>query len=225
MRRFLSERGYTVETFHNGPELHSQLQKSKPDLLLLDVMLPGDDGFKILKNIRTKSDLPVIMLTARGEITDRIVGLQMGADDYLPKPFEPAELDMRIKAVLRRSIRTSDHLLATNESQKKIHPDLLSEMIVLGNRRLDVNHRKIITPDSEIELTSMEFRLLEYFIQNSNQVIHRSQITEILYGDDFDPYRRSIDILISRLRKKLEMDPAKPTILKTLHGQGYIFTR
>jgi DNA-binding response OmpR family regulator len=182
-------------------------------------MLPGRDGFEILKSLRIHSDIPVIMLTARGDTNDRIIGLQLGADDYLPKPFEPAELDVRIKAVLRRSPGGSLARGAQSSARKKNR----NNTQVFGEYELDTKQRKIINSQGEIELTLMEFRLLEYFILNANQVISREQLTEFLYGDDFDPDRRSIDILISRLRKKVESDTSKPIHLKTLHGQGYIF--
>lgn len=207
MIRFLQTLHYQVIAAPEGKSGLEMVQKEEPDLVLLDVMMPGDDGFEVLRKIRESGETPVIMLTARGETTDRVIGLRGGADDYIPKPFEPSEIEARIEAVLRRSGRNHTS----------------SETINFGDFEVDFQKREVITGDTPAELTSSEFMLLEYFLQNKGVALSRDQITESLRGEEFDLYNRSVDILISRLRKKLGDDPKKPQIIKTLHGHGYIF--
>jgi DNA-binding response OmpR family regulator len=207
--KFLESRGFFPMYSYNGSEALETLKKSKPDIVLLDVMMPGDNGFDVLKKIRKISNIPVIMLTARGEVSDKIVGLELGADDYVPKPFEPVEIEARIHAILRR----------TNSQE-------VSDITRFSDFSFDLK-RQLLTRLGELEetidLTHAEYSLLEYFIKNSNQIVSRGQITEYLRGDDFDPFQRNIDILVSRLRKKLSDDPKKPSLIKTIHGRGYMF--
>ena len=209
LSRFLRERGYSVITAYDGESGISHIKTDHPDLVILDVMLPGEDGFDILKNIRKFSTIPVIMLTARGDTTDKVIGLELGADDYIAKPFEPPEIDARIKAVLRRSE-------IKNTMEEK-------DIIEFSQFYIDNLKRCIVIDDKEIELSVLEHKLLNYLIKNKNQAVSRDQITEALHGDEFDSFNRSVDILISRIRKKLNDDPKNPTAIKTLHGHGYIF--
>lgn len=208
LSKFLISRGYAPQCRHNGAEGIAQIKKSNPDIVLLDVMMPGESGFEVLKKIRGFSQIPVIMLTARGETTDRIVGLELGADDYMAKPFEPAEIDARIRAVLRRTSASN--------------PNSQENLFVFSNFQLDRVRQRVTRDQEELQLTGAEYRLLEYLCQNQNMVISRGQICEALYGDDYDPFRRNIDILISRLRKKMGPHGESANMLKTIHGRGYM---
>lgn len=210
--RLLKKHHYRVQFSHSGEDAFKAHRMEDIDLVLLDVMMKGENGFEILRKIRTFSDIPVIMLTARGDASDRITGLQGGADDYLPKPFEPEELVARINAILRRK------RIYNTENKSRIQ----EKNLIFGNFLLDTGKKIIESENKQIKLTLMEFRLLEYFSQNPNHVLSRSQITEALYGDDFDPFRRAVDILVSRVRKKMGMNP-ESQIIKTVHGHGYIF--
>lgn len=207
--RFLAGRGYRVSFAGDGAAGVRLLETENPDLILLDVMLPGEDGFDVLKRIRRISNVPVLMLTARGDTGDRVLGLELGADDYIPKPFDPPEIAARIKAVLRR-----------HEQSMKGGDDPVfrfSGFTVNGVRKcLEID-------GNEVELSLTEYRLLEYFVRNRSRVLSRDQITEALHGDAFESFNRSVDILISRLRRKLNDDPKKPEIIKTVHGHGYMF--
>lgn len=187
----------------DGLQLISRLS---PDLIILDIMLPDMDGFEVCKTIRKTSDIPIIMLTARGEVTDRIVGLEIGADDYLPKPFEPRELVARIQSVLRRNL-----------GQKQ------TDIRTFGSLTVDLQKQTVILESSAIELTTLEFELLKYFIDHPGRVLNRDAIMDHLRGMDWDAFNRSIDVLISRLRQKLNDDPKKPRWIKTIWGSGYKF--
>ncbi len=189
---------------HTGLEL---LRKEGPDLVILDVMLPDQDGFEVCRNIRKTSAVPVIMLTARGEVTDRIVGLEIGADDYLPKPFEPRELVARIQNVLRRS---------------GAKPDGDG---VLRYKDLDVNteRRSARLEGEELELTTMEFQLLALLAANPGRVYSRDDVLNELRGIDAQLFSRSVDILVSRLRSKLKDTAKHPRFIKTVWGAGYTF--
>ncbi|MES0490373.1 MAG: response regulator transcription factor [Leptospirales bacterium] len=210
LQRFFAERGYNPDSAPNGVEGIHALKKKQYDLVLLDVMMPGDDGFEVLRKIRKFSEIPVIMLTARGDTSDRVVGLRLGADDYIPKPFDSTEIEARMEAVLRRTSTTG-----------KI-PE--GKQIEFGPVKVDLQRRSVLVDGKQSDFTSNEFRLLEFLLENRNTVVTRGQITEALYGDEFDPFQRSVDILVSRLRRKINDDPKKPRFIKTLHGQGYMLT-
>jgi DNA-binding response OmpR family regulator len=182
------------------------VKQRRPRLVILDVMLPETNGFEVCKEIRLTSEIPIIMLTARGEVTDRIVGLELGADDYLSKPFEPRELLARIQSVLRRS--------------EEIHKG--KEFSFSG---LEINQakRSVILHGSPIELSTMEFEALLLFARNAGQVLTRDQIMDHLRGVDWEAFNRSVDVLMSRLRQKLKDDPKHPTFFKTIWGTGYLF--
>ena len=193
----------TAETGDDGLRL---LRQNMPDCLLLDVMLPGRDGFEICREIRKFSDVPIIMLTARGEVADRVVGLEIGADDYLPKPFEPRELAARIQAMLRRR----------NTSSR-------GEILRCGDLEVDRSRRMASRSGEDLRLTGLEFDALMIFVQNVGTILSRDQLMDLLKGGEWEPLNRSLDVLVSRLRQKLGDDPQKPRYLKTVRGSGYLF--
>lgn len=203
---YLAQFGFTVKTVTHPEDGLRSLKNAQPDLIILDVMLPGMDGFEVCREIRKRYSLPIIMLTARGEVTDRVVGFELGADDYVPKPFEPRELVARIQAVLRRG-RQDDET-----GTKKFN-------------RLAVDFRKqmILLDGEPVELTTAEFEILGLFIKNAGRVLNRDQIMDHLRGVEWEAFDRSIDVLISRLRQKLKDDPKHPEFIKTVWGSGYIF--
>lgn len=212
--RFLGDHGMRVSTAPDGQGMRRALEDHRVDLVVLDLMLPGDDGLALCRNLRAKSSLPVIMLTAMGEETDRIVGLEMGADDYIAKPFNPRELLARIKAVLRRA-----------ETLPEPHrPSDQSELRFLG-WSLNTVTRQLVSPsDVLVPLSTGEFNLLLTFISHPGHVLNRDQLIDLLHGRDSTPFDRSIDTQVSRLRKKIELDPKNPEVIKTVWGGGYVFT-
>jgi DNA-binding response OmpR family regulator len=183
------------------------LKSEQPDLVILDVMLPEQDGFEVCRTIRKTSAVPIIMLTARGEVTDRIVGLEIGADDYLPKPFEPRELVARIQNVLRRS-----------EAQQ---PD--ADEFYYRDLTVNIERRTVELEDEPLELTTMEFELLALFARNPGRTFSRDEILNALRGIDAQLFSRSVDILVSRLRQKLNDTAKQPRFIKTVWGTGYTF--
>jgi len=212
MQKFLSIYNYQVHSARDGKEMHQQLlQNTDFDLICLDVMLPGDDGFKLLRQLRKSSNIPVIMLTAAGEDTDTITGFDLGADDYLKKPFNPHELLVRIKAILRRG-KNYDEL------------DCGPCKLVFLNWVLNKTTRQLISPDGvEVAMTDGEYRLLEAFAERPNQILSRDDLLEITQNRQAGPFDRSIDVRISRLRQKIEPDIKHPAVIKTVRGGGYIF--
>lgn len=190
------------------------IEQGRFDLVVLDLMLPGEDGLSLCRRLRGDSELPIIMLTALGEETDRIVGLEVGADDYLAKPFNPRELLARIKAVLRRTGRAPRPSEAT-----------AAAVLRFEGWSLDVARRELRAPDGElVDLTAGEFDLLVCLAEHPQRVLNRDQLLDLTRGRDAAPFDRSIDIQISRLRRKLEDDPKQPRIVKTVRGGGYVFT-
>jgi DNA-binding response OmpR family regulator len=182
------------------------LNREAFDLVILDVMLPGMDGFEVCREIRKKTDVPIVMLTARGEVSDRIVGLELGADDYLPKPFEPRELAARIQTVLRRSSEKSGN-----------------SRITIGGLEVDVDRHTVRLDGRPVDLTGMEFELIVLFVRHPGRMLTRERIIEALRGLEWDAYDRSADVLLSRLRQKLGDDPKTPRFIKTIRGAGYKF--
>lgn len=190
--------------------------ESEFDLALLDITMPGEDGLSLARHLREHTDLAIIMLTAAGEVIDRIVGLEMGADDYIPKPVDFRELLARVKSVLGRN-RISARTKAIKISE--------TALIDLGICRLDMEGHKLIAENGdEIPMTAMEFDLLKAFVARPNRVLSRTQLLDLAHDRDWDPFDRSIDIRIARLRQKVEKDPRKPQILKTIRGVGYLFS-
>ena len=206
LREFLQREGFQVDFAHSGPSGLETATRNSYDLVVLDVMLPGMDGFEILRRLRPKSSVPVIMLTARGEDVDRIVGLELGADDYLPKPFNPRELLARIRAVMRR-----------------IEPRADEGRLEVNGVVLDPGARAVICDGRRIEVTTLEFDILEQLMRAAGRVLSRDALMEALYNRKATPFDRSMDMHISHLRKKLEADGR--TLIKTVRGVGYQFCR
>jgi DNA-binding response OmpR family regulator len=201
---YLGSVGFAVATANDADSGLALLRSERPDAVVLDVMLPGIDGFEVCRVIRRSSTVPIIMLTARGEVTDRVVGLELGADDYVSKPFEPRELVARIQAVLRRG-RTGD------------------EVWSFGALRVDPQRRSAYLNDEPVPLTTAEFDLLELLIRSRGRVLTRTSILDGVKGESWDAFDRSIDVLVSRLRQKLEDDPRQPRYVRTVRGTGYAF--
>ena len=206
LKGFLSDFGFSVLAATHPEKGLKKLKHKAPDLVILDVMLPGMDGFEVCKKIRQQSAVPIIMLTARGELMDKVVGLELGADDYLPKPFEPRELVARIHSVLRRS-KTIDVALPQ----------------VFGPLEIDFPRQAVTLGGRDVELTSNEFAALALLAGNPGKVFDRDQILQELRGIDCDAFNRSVDITMSRLRQKLKDNPKKPAFIKTVWGTGYVF--
>lgn len=207
LQNYLSNYGYHIITFTNPHAGLDKIKKELPDLVILDVMMPDMDGFTVCREIRKEHSIPIILLTARGEVTDRIVGLELGADDYLPKPFEPRELVARIQTILRRSSREKVTQEDLRIGRLEIYPE--KQIIKLDGQDLD--------------LSTLEFDALYLLIQRKGKVLTRDNIMDSLHGVDWSAFDRSIDILISRLRYKLNDDPKNPSFIKTVWGSGYKF--
>ena len=210
---YLGREGFRFSHSETGDEGLGKASHGGFDLVLLDVMLPGLNGFDVLRELRRVTDVPVIMLTARGEEVDRIVGLEMGADDYLPKPFNPRELVARIKAVLRRGEINS---MSTSESEP-------GERIELGELILEPEGFRAWIAGEEMTLTTIEFCLLRELVVGSGRVLSRDTLLDRVRGREFEAFDRSIDVHISHIRQKLGDDPAKPRYIKTVRGVGYQF--
>lgn len=212
LAEYLDSNGLRTLTATNGSEMRRVLEESRVDLIVLDLTLPGEDGLTLCRNLRATSSVPVIMLTARGEPLDRILGLEMGADDYLAKPFEPRELFARIRSVLRRT-----QALPPNMAQ----PDVAT--MRFAGWTLDLTARHLVNKDGVVvALSGAEFRLLKVFLDHPNRVLNRDQLLELTQGRESDPFDRSVDIQISRLRQKLGDDARTPTIIKTVRNEGYV---
>ncbi|SFC09024.1 response regulator [Tropicimonas isoalkanivorans] len=215
LSEYLGKRGFTVTVAHDAAQMRQRLTEGDVDLILLDVNMPGEDGLTALRALRADDRTPVVMLTAAGETIDRIVGLEMGADDYLGKPVDLRELEARIKAVLRRAPSQADAPTIVN-GQRRVVP--------FGPYTLDIDAAKLSRDGGEeVPLTAMEFRLLKLFAENRSRVLNRDQILEQAHDRSWDPFDRSIDIRISRLRRKIEANPNKPGLIRTVRGIGYVF--
>jgi len=212
--RILTREGFRVSTAQDGRTMRKVLADARIDLVLLDIMLPGEDGLTLCRSLRAASQIPIIMLTAKGEEVDRIVGLEMGADDYLPKPFGGRELVARIKAVLRRS-------RIAPEVETKVKPKVYR----FDRWALNSQARELVREDGvTVPLSSAEFELLLALVQRPQRVLSRDQLLDLTRGRVAGPFDRSIDTQVSRLRKKIERDPSDPKIVQTVWGGGYIFT-
>jgi two-component system OmpR family response regulator len=212
----LTRRGYKVVTAREEHEMRQILESSRVDLIILDLMLPGKDGLTICRELRATKAIPIIMLTSRGEPMDRIVGLEMGADDYLPKPFEVRELEARVKAVLRRS-EASFH----SADQDRF----FGARFTFAGWTLDARQRQLFSPQNVlVDLTSGEFDLLLVFAERPQRVLSRDQLMDLARGREATVFDRSIDVQVSRLRGKIESDPRAPELIKTVRSSGYIFT-
>jgi two-component system OmpR family response regulator len=210
----LEEAGYRVSTAGDGVEMRGRLSRSAADLIILDLNLPREDGLTLCRQLRAKSNTPVIMLTARGEPIDRIVGLEMGADDYLPKPFEPRELLARIRSVLRRAQALPENL-----------EPLAARKTLFNGWTFDLEQRHLIDPDGRVVMLSgAEFRLLRVLIQHANRVLSREQLLALGGVRQTESLDRAVDLQISRLRNKLRDDPRAPGLIKTVRSEGYVLS-
>ena len=217
VKTYLEKYGFDVQTAENGAVMHEQLAKHKVKLVLLDVSMPGDDGFVLARHLREHHELGIIMLTAAAELFDRVLGLEIGADDYITKPFEPRELKARVGAVLRR-------MSEQTESPQRILPDKTGKRVAFGKFMLCMESGELRNADGDlVELTSMEFDLLKAFAKNPGRVLPRDSLFKIAHNREWHPMDRSVDIRIARLRRKIEEFPTKPKILKTVRGIGYMF--
>jgi len=213
LQRFLTDHGFRVSTAADGRSMKKQLAGHAFDLVILDLMMPGEDGLTLCRNLRVESQIPVIMLTAMSEDTDRIVGLEMGADDYLSKPFNPRELLARIKAVLRRS-QGAQH----RQMEEGAHEFHFQGWTLAVQRRELLDEQEVLVP-----LSSAEFSLLHAFVTHPGRVLNRDQLLDLARGRDTRAFDRAIDTLVSRLRRKLRDDSRQPAIIKTIRGDGYLF--
>ena len=206
LKRFLKDYGFDVYSAIDADEGLKKVRTVAPDLIILDVMLPGMNGFDVCKRIRESSSVPIIMLTARGDVMDKVVGLELGADDYLPKPFEPRELVARIQAVLRRVQNRG-----TDRRRR------------FGALTIDFHRRQAFLDDQALDLTTSEFDGLELLVRNAGRVLDRDEIMQALRGIDSEQFNRVVDITMSRVRQKLGDDPKHPRFIKTIWGTGYMF--
>jgi two-component system OmpR family response regulator len=207
---YLDEHGFATRAVADGPAMRAALAAGASDLVVLDLSLPGEDGLSICRQLRAESDLPVIMLTARGTPLDRILGLEMGADDYLPKPFEPRELLARIRSVLRRAGATRPEAGATRELR-------------FGTWLLDLTARHLVDASGVVvAISGAEFRLLKVFLDNPNRILSRERLLDLTKGREIEAFDRSIDLQVSRLRQRLGEDARSPALIKTVRSEGYV---
>jgi len=211
---YLSGHGYEVTLAGDGAQMRAAFAAAAPQLVLLDLNLPGEDGLSLTRWLRGNHDVAIIMVTGAGEVVDRVVGLEVGADDYLAKPFDLRELLARMKSVLRRAGERPAPARAAGAEQK----------VKVGRCTLDLATHLLTGEDGAAQpLTGMEFDLLRVFIENANRVLSRDQLLTLTRNREWEPFDRSIDIRIARLRRKIEPDPAKPTVIRTVRGAGYLF--
>lgn len=208
---YLAENGFDVRAVGDGAAMRAAMAEGVPDAIVLDLMLPGEDGLALTRAIRTQSSVPILILSARGEEVDRVIGLEVGADDYLAKPFGPRELLARLRALLRRSLPAAAADANTSQEQR------------FGPYVLDLAGHRLFRAGSEVALTGAEFDLLAAFVARPNRVLSRDMLVDLLKGYDRDPFDRSIDIRVTRLRRKIEAEPAAPVYIRTVRGEGYLF--
>lgn len=217
LSQFLTRHGLRVSTARDGDDLMRQMAVGRIDLVVLDLMLPGEDGLTLCRKIRVERDMPVIMLTAMGEDVDRIIGLEMGADDYVAKPFNPRELLARIKAVLRRSTALPPSPVAPHDEG--------NHALFFDGWRLDLAKRALFDPNGQdVGLSSGEFDMMQAFAEHPQRVLTRDQLLDLARGRSANLFDRSVDIQVMRLRRKIEADPKEPTLIKTVRAGGYMFT-
>jgi two-component system phosphate regulon response regulator OmpR len=212
---YLARHGFRVRVAMDGATMAARLKEKAADLVILDINMPGEDGLTLARRLREHSDVCIMMLTAAGEIVDRVVGLEMGADDYVAKPFDPRELLARVRTVLRRR---------ADAQARGARPEAPAVTLRFGRWLLDLDAHKLVGEDgAALRLTAMEFDLLHAFARHPNKVLSRGQLLDLAHRRDWEPFDRSIDIRVARLRKKIERDPAKPQIIKTIPGAGYMY--
>jgi two-component system phosphate regulon response regulator OmpR len=214
---YLTANGMVVEAVGDGAAMRIALLAGMPGAIVLDLMLPGEDGLSLARELRTHSAVPILMLSARGEEIDRVIGLEVGADDYLAKPFGPRELLARLRALLRRSRAVAT---APDTPDAPETPSLLPRF---GPFQLDLAAHRLLRDGVEVRLTGAEFDLLRILVERPNRVLSRDTLVSQLKGYERDPFDRSIDIRVTRLRRKIEIDPAAPVYVRTIRGEGYLF--
>ena len=214
----LERQGYQVDAVADGLSALNSARKNHPDLILLDIMLPGMDGFEVAQTLRQESNTPILMLTARDNEIDRVVGLEVGADDYLTKPFSMRELLARVKAMLRR-VRLIREELGTNHAETSAE----TAPLVFGNLMMDISRHIVTLDGSELELNPKEYDLLRYFMEHPGKAMSREQLIQEIWGWDFAGDSRTVDVHVRWLRQKIERDPSTPTRLVTVRGAGYRF--
>jgi two-component system OmpR family response regulator len=213
LRTYFQENGYRVTVAADGKAMWAAVKTGQPDLIVLDLMLPGEDGLSLCRTLRARFDVPIIMLTARGEDTDRIVGLEVGADDYLPKPFNPRELLARVKSVLRRA-----KSLPANLRRDEVR------LFRFAGWTLEVATRNLTSPEGVvIALSGTDFKLLRVLLDHAGRVLTRDQLIDLMLSRDAGPFDRALDVQVSRLRHRLGDDAKEPALIKTVRGQGYVF--
>ena len=207
---YLSQQGFSVDCVDSGESMDAYLQEHEADLIILDLMLPGEQGLDVARRLKSESDIPIIIVSAQGDDIDRIVGLEVGADDYVSKPFNPRELLARVRAVLRRAQRAEIPVAADN-------------LLRFGGFALDLASHRLSKGAANVPLTSGEFDLLAILVAHPNKVLDRDRILDLLTGAERSPFDRSIDVRVTRLRGKIEPDPSVPVYIKTVWGKGYMF--
>ncbi len=213
LARYLSQEGFQVTAVPDGAAMEAYLARETADLVILDLMLPGEDGLSLARKLRAQGDLPIIILSARGDDVDRIVGLEVGADDYLAKPFNPRELLARIRAVLRRRRSVPEDAAKPTSEQS----------YTFGPFRLDITAQRLTQDGEDVGLTSGEFTLLRIFVERPNRVLSRDTLIDLIKGYERTPFDRSIDVRVARLRSKIEEDSKDPQYIRTVWGEGYLF--
>ncbi|MDX9886465.1 response regulator [Thauera sp.] len=225
LSEYLSTHGLEVATADCGAAMLEALARAVPDVVLLDLRLPGEDGLTLLRYLRQRHAVGVLIVTGVGEVVDRVVGLEMGADDYIAKPFEPRELLARIKSVLRRMVPLAAGAAGAETATPSSAGFARNEaMVAVGECRLDLRaHRLFDAAGEELMLTAMEFELLKAFVERPNQVLSRDQLLTLTRNREWEPFDRSIDIRIARLRRKVEPDPERPRLIRTVRSAGYMY--
>ena len=219
LRRYLGEEGFQVSEAGEGAAMRAILARESIHLVLLDLMIPGEDGLSLARYVRQHSDIPIIMLTGKGDLIDRVVGLEAGADDYITKPFELREVLARIRTVLRRA-----RPQAPKPAPASAAAVAASELLMFDSWKLDLVRRELHRANGEaVPLTAGEFELLHVFARHPNRVLSRNQLIDLVKGREWAAYDRAVDTQVGRLRKKIESDPANPVLIKTVRGGGYIF--
>ncbi len=214
LRRYLEGEGYRVTAVDTGADMHSVMEKDAADLAIMDLKLPNDDGFELTRQLREKYPVGIIILTSKDDSIDRVVGLEIGADDYVTKPWDERELLARIRSVMRR-VKERGAAAATDTDQRSV---------TFNGWQLNLDSRELKNPDgARVELTSGEFSLLNEFIEKAGRVLSRDHLLSAIYNRDWEPFDRSIDVLVTRLRRKIEDDSKHPEIIKTVRGAGYMF--
>lgn len=209
---FLGASGFVVDAAADGVQMRARIAQQAPDAIVLDLMLPGEDGLTLARDLRKDSDVPILMLSARGEEIDRVVGLEVGADDYLAKPFSPRELLARLRALLRRARPAATAPAPAATAMRRFGP-----------YALDVAGWRLLRGDAEVPLTTAEFELLRMFVEHPQRVLSRDDLISRLKGYTRDAFDRSIDVRVTRLRRKIEPDPTQPVYIRTVRGEGYLF--